>query len=412
MQRRRFLRHTLAGAAAVPLAAGSVRLMAASPGTPRVLIVFLRGAYDAASLLVPLGNSFYYEQRPNIAIARPGSAADAAIPLNADWGLNPALVDTLLPLFERKELAFVPFAGTDDTSRSHFETQDSIELGQPPVAGARNFQSGFMNRLAQVLGARDAIAFTDQLPLAFRGAVQVPNLALNKLGKASFDARQSQLIAGMYQGSALAGVVQEGFAVRDEAVREINGGAGMSSGTADMKGEMLAASRNAITAKGFEGEARRIARLMRERYHLGFVDVGGWDTHVGQGAGAGYLANRLAELGKGLAAYADEMGPAWGDSSVVVISEFGRTFKENGNRGTDHGHGSVYWVLGGAVHGGRIAGEQLPLSAATLFQNRDYPVLNEYRAVLGGLFVRLYGLSTSQLQQVFDGVAARDIGLA
>jgi uncharacterized protein (DUF1501 family) len=404
MQRRQFLHH---GLAAVPLAAGSVRLMAASPGTPRVLVVFLRGAYDAASLLVPLGSSFYYEQRPNIAIARPGSAADAAIPLNAEWGLNPALIDTMLPLFERRQLAFVPFAGTDDTSRSHFETQDSIELGQP-LAGTRNFQSGFMNRLAQVLGARDAIAFTDQLPLTFRGAVQVPNLALNNLTKPSFDSRQSQLITGMYQGSPLSGVVQEGFAVRDEALRDINGDA-MS---ADMKGEMLAASRNAITAKGFEGEARRIARLMRERYHLGFVDVGGWDTHVGQGSGTGYLANRLAELGKGLAAYADEMGPAWSDSSVVVISEFGRTFKENGNRGTDHGHGSVYWVLGGAVRGGRIAGEQLPVSAANLFQNRDYPVLNEYRAMLGGLFARLYGLSAGQLQQVFADVTPRDIGLA
>ena len=407
MQRRRFLQSTLA---ALPLAAGSVRLMAASPGTPRVLLVFLRGAYDAANLLVPVASSYYYEQRPNIAIARPGSAADAAIPLNAEWGLNPALIDTMLPLFERKQLAFVPFAGTDDTSRSHFETQDSIELGQPLNATAtRDFQSGFMNRLAQVLGARDAIAFTDQLPLTFRGTVQVPNLALAKLGKPGFDARQSQLIAGMYRGSTLATPVEEGFAVRDEADREINGSAMPMNG---MAGEMLAASRNAITAKGFEGEARRIARLMRERYHLGFVDVGGWDTHVGQGAGTGYLANRLAELGKGLAAYADEMGPAWDQSVVVVISEFGRTFKENGNRGTDHGHGSVYWVLGGAVCGGRIAGEQVAVAPGSLFQNRDYPVLNEYRAMLGGLFARLYGLSNEQLQQVFRGVASRDLGLA
>jgi uncharacterized protein (DUF1501 family) len=409
MQRRRFLHHALA---AVPLAAGSVRLMAASPGTPRVLVVFLRGAYDAASLLVPVGSSFYYEQRPNIAIARPGSAVDAAIPLNAEWALNPALVDSMLPLFERQQLAFVPFAGTDDTSRSHFETQDSIELGQP-LTGTRNFQSGFMNRLAQVLGARDAIAFTDQLPLTFRGSLQVPNLALGSLTKPSLDARQSQLIASMYQGSKLAGPVQEGFSVRDEAVRDISGASMAASGAgSSMIGEMVAANRNAITAKGFEGEARRIARLMRERYHLGFVDVGGWDTHVGQGAGTGYLANRLAELGKGLAAYADEMGPAWNDATVVVISEFGRTFKENGNRGTDHGHGSVYWVLGGAVRGGRVLGEQLPVNAASLFQNRDYPVLNEYRAMLGGLFGRLYGLSDAQLQQVFNGVRPRDIGLA
>ncbi len=403
MHRRHFLANTLA---ALPLAAGSVRLMAASPGTPRVLIVFLRGAYDAASLLVPLGSSFYYEQRPNIAIARPGSAADAAIPLDAEWGLNPALIDTLLPLFERRQLTFVPFAGTDDTSRSHFETQDSIELGQPLAGAPRNFQSGFMNRLAQVLGTRDAIAFTDQLPLTFRGAVQVPNLALNTLTKPGFDARQSEAIARMYQGSALAGSVREGFTVRDEAVRDIAGGSATG-----MHGELLAASRNAITAKGFEGEARRIARLMRERYHLGFVDVGGWDTHVGQGAGSGYLANRLAELGKGLAAYADEMGAAWSDSTVVVLSEFGRTFKENGSRGTDHGHGSVYWVMGGTVRGGRVAGEQVAVDAASLFQKRDYQVLNEYREMLGGLFARLYGLRPAQVQQVFAGVSARNIGL-
>ena len=403
MQRRQFLSRAVV---ALALTAGSVRLMAASPGTPRLLVVFLRGAYDAASLLVPIGSPFYYEQRPNIAIARPGSAADAAIPLNADWGLHPVLIDTMLPLFERRQLAFVPFAGTDDVSRSHFETQDSIELGQP-LTGVRDFQSGFMNRLAQVLGARDAIAFTDQLPLTFRGQLQVPNLALGNLGKPSFDARQAQLIWGMYQGSPLGGVVQEGFSVRDEALREINGTA-----SADMANEMLAASRNAITAKGFEGEARRVARLMRERYHLGFVDVGGWDTHVGQGAGTGYLANRLAELGKGLAAYADEMGPAWNDATVVVVSEFGRTFKENGNRGTDHGHGSVYWVLGGSVRGGRVVGEQVPVNAPSLFQNRDYQVLNEYRAMLGGLFARLYGLSPTQVQRVFAGVAARDLGIA
>jgi uncharacterized protein (DUF1501 family) len=406
MQRRSFLHH----AAALPLAASSVQLMAAANDTPRVLVVFLRGAYDAASLLVPVASSFYYEQRPNIAIARPGSAADAAVPLNAEWGLNPALIDTMLPLFERKQLAFVPFAGTDDTSRSHFETQDSIELGQPLV-GPRNFQSGFMNRLAQVLGARaqanQSIAFTNQLPLTFRGDVQVPNLSLANLGKPAFDARQSQLIADMYAGSGLAGNVRESFAVRDEAAREINGD--MQAGS--MAGEMLAASRNAITAKGFEGEARRIARLMRERYRLGFVDVGGWDTHVGQGAGTGYLANRLAELGKGLAAYADEMGPAWNDSTVVVVSEFGRTFKENGNRGTDHGHGSVYWLLGGAVRGGRVVGEQVAVAPASLFQNRDYPVLNEYRSLLGGLFTRLYGLTPAQVQQVFPGAAPRDLGL-
>lgn len=399
----------LQSAAALTLGAGHVQLMAAAAGTPRLLIVFLRGAYDATSLLVPVSSSFYYEQRPNIAIARPDSGPDAALRLDPQWGLHPAVADTMLPRFERGQLAFVPFTGTDDTSRSHFETQDSIELGQS-LNGPRNFQSGFMNRLAQVLGASDAIAFTAQLPLALRGAVPVPNLALNSLARPSLDVMQAQRIVGMYDGTRLAGSVQEGFAVRDDAVRAMQGtaSAAMPGGVA---GEMLAASRDAITARGFEGEARRVARLMRERYRLGFIDVGGWDTHVGQGGASGYLANRLNELGKGLNAYAVEMGPAWRDSIVIVMSEFGRTFRENGNRGTDHGHGSVYWALGGAVRGGRILGEQQVPGPANLFQNRDDPVLNEYRSVLGGLFQRLYGLSGAQVQQVFLGVVPRDIGL-
>jgi uncharacterized protein (DUF1501 family) len=226
----------------------------------------------------------------------------------------------------------------------------------------------------------------------------VPNLALNSVGRPGIDPRQSAIIAAMYQDTRLGDSVREGFEVRTQA-------------TQALAGEMVEANRNAITAKGFEGEARRIARLMRERYHLAFIDVGGWDTHVGQGSGTGYLAGRLGELGKGLAAFAEESGEAWNRTVVIVVSEFGRTFKENGNRGTDHGHGSVYWALGGALRGGRVVGEQVAVAPGFLFQNRDYPVLNDYRAVLGGVFARLYGLSPVQLQQVFPGAVAKDIGL-
>jgi len=150
---------------------------------------------------------------------------------------------------------------------------------------------------------------------------------------------------------------------------------------------------------------------MSDRYNLGFVDVGGWDTHVGQGAATGMLANRLGQLGRALAAYADAMGPAWKQATVVVISEFGRTFRENGNKGTDHGHGTVYWVLGGNVQGGRIAGRQVKVAQNTLFQDRDYPVLNEYRALFAGLFSRLYGLDKARLAQIFPGIAPLDLKL-
>ena len=393
MNRRDFLKL----AAAAPLAISPLRLYAA-PGGTRLLVVFMRGGYDAANVLVPHGSGFYYEARPNIAVPRPGSAANAAVALDADWALHPALRASLLPLYQKGELAFVPFAGTEHLTRSHFETQDSIELGQAHER-TRNYQSGFLNRLATVLSKRTTpIAFTGQVPVSFRGDMQVPNVALRQLAKPAIDARQSAVIAEMYRNTALASPVNEGFATRDGVLQTLS---------ADME----AASRNAISARGFELEARRIARLMRDRYNLAFVDVGGWDTHVGQGGAEGYLANRIEELGRGLAAFSDAMGPAWSDTVIVVISEFGRTFRENGSRGTDHGHGSVYWVLGGGVRGGRIAGEQVALTPQTLNQSRDYPVLNEYRAIFGGLFARLYGLDDSQLDRVFAGAKPRDIGL-
>lgn len=395
MQRRDALT-AMAGLASLSLTT-TTRLLAAPSAKSRLLVVFLRGGYDACSLLVPVSSNFYYASRPDISIAKPSSELTSALPLTADWGLHPALRDSLYPYYKNGELAFVPFAGTHDLSRSHFETQDSMEMGQA-LEGHKTYGSGFMNRLATMLTGSTPMAFTDQLPLALQGSTKVPNTALRSLPKPSVDARQSSIIASMYKGTAMGTQVSEGFSVRDEVMRE-------------MSTEMDAANRNAITAKGFELEARRIAKLMKNNYNLGFVDVGGWDTHVNQGAATGYLASRLDELGVGLAAFAQEIGPAWQDTTVVVMSEFGRTFRQNGNRGTDHGHGSVFWVMGGSVRGNQVAGEQVRVEPATLFQNRDFPVLNEYRALLGGLFQRQYGLSASQINSVFPGAKPRDLGL-
>ncbi|MBV8682221.1 MAG: DUF1501 domain-containing protein [Caulobacteraceae bacterium] len=394
LSRRRVLQ---AAALAGPLTIAG-RLYAAPQTRTRLLLVFLRGAYDASNVVVPVSSDFYYQSRPSLAVPRPKpDDPNAALPLDRDYALHPALKESIYPLWAKRQVVFVPFAGTDDLSRSHFETQDSIEMGQP-LTGRRDFGSGFMNRLAGSLAGSTPIAFTDQLPLSFRGPMVIPNMAVNSVAKPGVDRRQSALIQAMYKGDPLAPQVAEGFTVRDEVYDSLSG-------------EMAAASRGAVSPKGFELSARRVARLMNARFNLGFIDVGGWDTHVNQGGAQGYLAARLAELGRGLAALADESGPAWDDTVVVVISEFGRTFRENGDKGTDHGHGTVYWVMGGKVRGGRLAGEQVAVTQATLFQNRDYPVLNEYRAVLGGLFARIYGLQPATLDRVFPGAKPKDLAL-
>ena len=388
------------GALTLASAAGlySGKLFAAPATQHRFLLVFLRGGYDANNLLVPYKSDFYYQSRPTIAIAKPDlKNPQAALQLDGNWALHPALRESVMPLYGRGEALFMPFAGTDDTSRSHFETQDSIEAGQSGLKN-RDFSSGFMNRLAQVINGAKPISFTDAMPTVFKGKTNVPNVSLKGAGKPPFDAHQSAILAAMYDGHPLEQSVREGLDLRQEVGREIDQ-------------EMQAANRGAISPKGFELEARRMARLMGERYQLGFVDVGGWDTHVNQGGATGALAGNLDNLGRGLTAFSQEMGTMWKQTTVVVISEFGRTFRENGTRGTDHGHGTVFWVLGGSINGGRIAGDQLEVNQANLFQNRDFPVLNDYRAVLGGMFQRLYGLSDADLQVVFPGTAPREYGL-
>jgi uncharacterized protein (DUF1501 family) len=198
----------------------------------------------------------------------------------------------------------------------------------------------------------------------------------------------------MYQGTNLSRDVHEGLETRRQVSDEL-------------EREMVDSARGAVNAKGFEQEARRMAHLMRDNptFAVGFVDVGGWDTHIHQGGAKGTLSDRFRNLGEGLAVFAQEMGKSWDDTVVVVVSEFGRTFRENGDRGTDHGHGSVIWVLGGGISGGRIGGEQIAVSAATLFQNRDFTVLNEYRSLMGYVFTRLYALNSSDIGRVFPGAS-------
>jgi uncharacterized protein (DUF1501 family) len=378
------------------------RLFAAPASGPRFLLVFLRGGYDSTNLLIPYSSSYYYEARPTIAIARPDPASSSgAMALDTDWALAPAVRDTIGAMYLQRQVAFIPFAGTDDLSRSHFETQDSIELGQPSGT-IRNYRSGFLGRLSDALLSSSTsmppIAFTDALPLSFAGSTTIPNLSLKNVAKPPFDERQARILSDMYTGHHLESAVKDGLELRQEVAQE-------------MADEMAAANRGAITSKGFELEAARMGRLMHDKYRIGFIDVGGWDTHVGEGGAQGALPTNLAGLGRGLQTFAQSLGTEWNNTVVVVVSEFGRTFRENGDHGTDHGHGTVYWVLGGAISGGSIAGQQQRVDRSTLFQDRDYPVLNDYRAALGGLFRSMWGLSVDQSARIFPQVAPLDLKL-
>ncbi len=394
-------RRTLLRSAALlaPMVMAGRAFATPAAGDTRLLVVFLRGAYDAANIVAPTGSDFYHQSRPTIGLKKPDPAdPDAPLPLDADWSLHPALKDSIYPLWAKQQIAFVPFTGTDDLSRSHFETQDTIELGQP-IGGHRDYGSGFLARLATTLGQDKPIAFTDQLPLCFRGGPIIPNIALNSVGKSAVDPHQASLIQAMYKSDTLGASVNEGFQVRDTVFKSL-------------AEEMVAANRGAVSPKGFELSARRVGHLMRDPFNLAFVDVGGWDTHVNQGGAQGYLAGRIGELGRGLAGFVDEIGPdVWPKTTVIVVSEFGRTFHENGDKGTDHGHGSVYWVMGGAIDGGRIAGPQVPLSQATLNQGRDLPVLTDYRALIAEVLAKRYGLGQERIQAVFPGITPARTGI-
>ncbi len=394
MHRRDLLRGF---AASLTLACGG-RLYAAPSSPARFLLVFLRGGYDANAALVPYASDFYRSARPNLAIALPRRDDEtSALRLDAEWALAPALRASMAPMYEAGQVAFVPFAGTPDLSRSHFETQAHFEAGYGDT-GAKGRRTGFLARLAAELDGIDAMAFTDALPLAFEGGPKIPNLSLRGRLRAAVAPAQAERIVALYGDDPLAADVRRGLELRDELASEF-------------AGQDPSASRGALGVRGFEREATRIGTLMRDRYRLGFVDVGGWDTHVNQGGATGLLADNLASLGAGLAALANSLGDAWADTVVVVASEFGRTFRENGNRGTDHGHGTTYWILGGGLRGGRIAGEQVAVERAKLLEDRDYRVLNDARDLHAGLFARLWGLRGDALDRVLPGSRPLDLRL-
>lgn len=313
--------------------------------TKTLVCLFQRGAADGLNMVVPHGDPIYYRERPRIAIPRPGTAG-GALDLDGHFGLHPVLAP-LKALYDNGTLAIVHAVGSPESTRSHFDAQDYMESGTP---GLKSTPDGWLNRY---LGARQGRERQDTL---FRGVAIGPQLPRALRGSAP----------------ALAIDNSQAFALR-------------------------------APEPSLDRSLRQIAQLIKADLGLeiAFADVGGWDTHVNQGATEGQLAARLTEFARAIAAFTQDLGERMADVVVITMSEFGRTVAENGNVGTDHGHATAMFVLGGGVRGGRVYGEWPTLEPAKRFEGRDLAVTTDFRDLFSEVLTRHLG--ATDLGAVFPG---------
>src|SRR5579864_5993941 len=367
------------------------------PNKKKLIVVFQRGAADGLNIVVPFGEENYYRIRPTIAIPQRRQGVEgAAVDLDGFFGLHPSLAP-LGPLFHNGQLAIVHAAGSPDTTRSHFDAQDYMESGTP---GVKSTGDGWMNRVLAVMPGQasptEALSLGTNVPRILSGRMPVANIALGRgaarplpmdrpIVETAFDR--------MYRGSdALSHVYQEGRTARAKLMSEL-------------EQDMTEANNGAPSPKGFSDDTGRLAHLIARdpSIRLAFLALGGWDTHVNQGAAKGQLANHLQPLGEGLASFATALGPHYQDTVILVISEFGRTVRQNGNGGTDHGHGNVMWVMGGPVRGRKVYGAWPGLSAQQLYQERDLAVTTDFREPIAAVLRVHMGLGEAQIERVFPG---------
>jgi len=386
------------------------------PGNKRLIVVFLRGAVDGLSVVAPYGEGAYYQARSSIALARPGQDG-GLIDLDGHFGLNPNLAP-LMPLWQSGKLAFVQASGSPDPTRSHFDAQDYMESGTP---GRKGTPDGWLNRLlgaeppvvAQAgahAGVTRGISVGATLPRIWAGANPVANIAngARATKPTLLDRPQvSQAFDALYAGDD---AMSKAYRESQQSRAEVN----EAMTPAAMDREQMAANNGAPLPNGFPDDAARLAQLMRRdpNVQIAFLALGGWDTHVNQGGAKGQLANRLQPLGQGLAELATRLGPAFDDTTVLVISEFGRTVRQNGTGGTDHGHGNVMWALGGNIAGGKVYGRWPGIDASALNEGRDLAVTTDFRQVLAGVCARNLGLPDRKLAEVFPGFNGAPLNLA
>lgn len=380
MTRRIFLKNGSLALVSLGFAPAFIARTVRAAGTRQKVLVaiFQRGAVDGLSMVVPFGEKAYYRARTSIAIAEP-TDAHGAVDLDGFFGLHPRL-SPLAPFFKRRELAIVHACGSPDETRSHFDAQDYMESGTPGVKSTRD---GWLNRYLHEREHRDAspfraVALSAQLPRTLQGPA--PALAIGQIG-------QFGIRAGRATGT-MESVFESEYA---QAADALLGSTGREAFDAvkmlkDANPAAYAPAPGAdYPASAFGNALKQVAQLIKANLGLevAFAELGGWDTHVQQGNAVGQLANRLDDFSRSIAAFATDMGDRMADVVLVTMSEFGRAVRENGNRGTDHGHGNVMFVLGGPVKGGKVYGRWPGLEPGQLWQNRDLAITTDFRDVFG-----------------------------
>lgn len=401
-----------------------------------LICIFQRGAADGLSLVVPHGDADLYRLRPALGIARPGAnKQETAIDLDGFFGLHPALAP-FAPIYKSGHLAVVHACGSPNATRSHFDAQDYMESGAP---GNKNVASGWLART--VLACPEdrakratpfrAVALGGALPRSLQGdanALAIPDLRTFGVGdvatlggggkraaKRRMDAPPPQPAMFGAGGSVAPApaTAASGFeALYDDAVGDVFHGPGRESFEAirmlrGVQPGRYAPANGAAYPGGRLGDSlKQIAQLIKADVgvEVAFAETGGWDTHVNQGGATGQLANRLNEFGRAIAALYTDLGDRMSDVVILTMSEFGRTARQNGNNGTDHGHATCFFALGGDVNGGKVLGKWPGLADEQLHEGRDLALTTDFRAVFGEIAMRHLG--ARGMQRIFPGYPA------
>jgi uncharacterized protein (DUF1501 family) len=366
--------------------AGNARLaLASAPTDARLIVIVLRGAMDGLAAIPPYADPQYRALRGTLAIAAPGQA-DGALDLDGAFGLHPRLA-TLKSLYDQKQLIVAHAVATPYRDRSHFDGQDLLENGTDIPHGTAD---GWLNRALALLngGNKGAIALGDQVPLILRGETQVASWAPKRLPGA--DAAFVSQVEQMYQRSPLL------LAALENAV-----------GADRMAAQALGAEQGAMKAAGYRRGAVKILADAAGKFLadpngpcIAVLEISGWDTHSGQGAANGRLAQALAELDAAAAALRQSLGAAWDRTAVLTATEFGRTAAPNGTGGTDHGTASGAFLMGGAIEGGRVLTDWPGLDRSRLYQGRDLAPTMDLRALAKGLLQDHLGLPADALARL------------